>query len=355
VEEAPPASIPAVAAPPVPLVGKADEDGLIRAIWADPWDDLARAAHADWLEEQGNPLHAAILRAPSDKRDDLTEQLATLMRKDAPGKFELRLEVEGLIRIKVPVRTLRLKKFEQNSAAWLRKHHVAEVIPDGRMRDFSAEWLEHLRGLSFGGRPFDDWEALADSTGLAALCSLDLRGSYMQTSSKLFGGSGLNGLRGLCRLLLGQYLHPEELRALCEAPFAPHLRYLHFAGLYDSLKGMSVLVSAPALTNLVTLGLEHASDTCIKTLADATVFTSLRNLDLAGSYFTDLGLDALAGSSLLPRLRCLRIPTQYVSAAVLQLLAGALPPGCRLLLAGEIGVPQHDALAAILGDRLIVE
>src|SRR6185369_12536161 len=48
--------------PPLPasvaqsrVVGQGDEDALVRAILANPWDTLARSAYADWFEEQGKP------------------------------------------------------------------------------------------------------------------------------------------------------------------------------------------------------------------------------------------------------------------------------------------------------------
>jgi hypothetical protein len=120
---------------------------------------------------------------------------------------------------------------------------------------------------------------------------------------------------------------------------------------------MSVLTSAAALSGLVTLDLERAklSDTEIKILADATGLASLRNLDVSGGYFGDLGPDALAGSSLLPHLTRLRIPTRSLSTPALQRLARALSPRCRLVLAGKVEAPQRAALADILGDRLVVE
>jgi len=40
----------------------ADEDALVRAILADPRDDLTRDVYADWLEEHGRPLHASLVR-----------------------------------------------------------------------------------------------------------------------------------------------------------------------------------------------------------------------------------------------------------------------------------------------------
>jgi hypothetical protein len=270
---------------------------------------------------------------------------------------------EGLVRVVIAARALLSRPFERAGPTWLRRHHVAEVMIEGKKADmaalFAGDWLAHTRGLSFTGcpRPFEAWEALAGSPRLAALSSLDVVDSHMQMSGQMFGGSGLHGLRGLCRLVVGDYLHPDMVRAVCEAPFAPHLRHLGLGRLYDSKPGMSNLTSAPALSGLVTLDLarENLSDQEVRILADSTAIVSLRNLDVSGGYFGDLGLDALAGSALLPRLARLRLSTQRLSAPALERLAGALPPRCRLVIAGKIEAPQRQALSAVLGARLVVE
>jgi uncharacterized protein (TIGR02996 family) len=225
VEEAAPAPLPAVARPPVPQLGQAEEDGLVRAIWADPFDEVPRLVYADWLDEQGKPLQAAILRAAPAEREEPANRLAALMHEDAPCKLKVALTEDGLVRGIISARALRSKPFERDGPAWLRRHHVAEVILEGKTSDmgalFAADWLANTRGLSFGGREFNAWEALAGSPRLAALGSLDVVGNYMQMADKMFGGSGLHGLRGLCRLLVGNFLHPDGVRAVCEAPFAP--------------------------------------------------------------------------------------------------------------------------------------
>jgi uncharacterized protein (TIGR02996 family) len=360
VEEEGPAPQPAVAVPPAPLLGHADEDALVRAIWADPFDEVPRLAYADWLDEQGKPLQAAVLRAASGEREGPAGRLAALMHKDAPCTFKPVL-TDGLVRVAITARALRTKAFDRDGPTWLRRHHVTEVVLEGKTADmaalFAGDWLAHTRGLSFIRRPFDAWEALAGSPHLATLCSLDVVGSYMQIADKMFSRPGLGGLRGLCRLLVGHFLGPDALLAVCEAPFAPHLRHLGLGNLFPALRGMPILASAPALAGLVTLDLGRAnlSDTCIKSLADATGRASLRNLDVSGGHFGDVGPDALAGSALLPGLARLRLSPRGLSAQALQRLARALPPRCRLVLAGEIEAPQRRALFAVVGERLVVE
>jgi uncharacterized protein (TIGR02996 family) len=73
-----------VPVPPAPLLGTVDEDGLVRAIWADPFDEVPRLAYADWLDEQGKPLHAALLRAAPGEREEVAGRLVAQVSKDAP-------------------------------------------------------------------------------------------------------------------------------------------------------------------------------------------------------------------------------------------------------------------------------
>jgi uncharacterized protein (TIGR02996 family) len=360
-EEAAPAPVlPAIPAPSAPVTGHADEDGLVRSIWADPFDEVPRLIYADWLEEQGKPLHAAILRAAPAERSILVARLSKLVYEDAPCKVTLSLAEEGLLRVAIPVRSLRSKAFETHGPAWLRRHHIAEVCPSGTSSDwaglFAAGWLAHTRGLSlYEGGHFDAYPALAASPHLAALASLafppNWRGS--EQIPAFFRGAGL---RGLCRFRRPQaYLAPEVVQAIGDAPFAPNLRHLAVGLLQD--EPLSCLCQAPALAGLVTLKLGVCGDSGAKILADAAGLGALRNLDLSNDYFyfSDFGADALAGSPVLARLRRLRLTAERQSPAALERLARAAPAKMKLVLAGKLEDSLHDTLTAILGERLVVE
>jgi uncharacterized protein (TIGR02996 family) len=358
VEEAAPAPVPAVVAPSAPLIGEADEDGLLRAIWADPFDEVAPQVYADWLEEQGKPLHAGILRATSGERAALTNRLDTQMQEDAPCAFTPGWARDGLVRVHIPVRSLRSKSFERDGPAWLRRHHVAEVCPQGTPGDwvglFAANWLAHTRSLSFAGRRFDAVQALESSPHLGGLTSL-VFGPYEIRSGGLASLFRQSGLRGLCRLIRSEYyLPPDAVAALCEAPFAPHLRHLALGAVHDD--ALPLLASAPALGGLITLELALWGDALIKILTDGTGLGSLRNLDLFRARAGEVGVGALAGSPLVSRLRRLRLSVDrgVATTPTLERLARAIPANCRLVL-GRIEAKQRQALEAILGERLTVE
>jgi uncharacterized protein (TIGR02996 family) len=349
--------VAAAPAPSAPVVGAADEDGLVRALWADPFDELPRLAYADWLEEQAAPLHATILRAPPAERARLAGPLFAAMNGDAPFPFQGYLAEEGLVCVSIPVRSLRSKACERDGPAWLRRHHVAEVSPQGTPSDwkalFAAGWLAQARGLRLQGRLHTTLPALAASPHLAGLASLALSSQYIREDAfaAFFREAGL---RGLCRLSRPDYYLPvEALKAIAEAAFVANLRHLD-TGMINN-EALAVLAESPAFAGLSTLSFLVDGDSGAKILADASELTSLRNLDLSGAWFGDLGLDALAGSALLPCLVRLRLSTFGLSTPALERLARALPPRCRLVLAGETEAPRREALSAVLGDRLIVE
>jgi uncharacterized protein (TIGR02996 family) len=345
--------------PSAPLVGDAEEDGLMRAIWADTSDEVSRLVYADWLEERGEALHAAILRAQRGEYRHFRHQLEERMKKDAPCSFGVRVGDSGLVRVSIPVRSLRSKAFRRDGPAWLRQHHVGAVAPEGRPSDwaavFAGDWLAHVRGLSFGGRWFDALDVLAASPHLAGLASLTLS-PHDARDDQLAAFFRTAGLRGLCRLVQrDRYMPLEVLRAICDAPFAPNLRHLATARMND--EEVAHLGASPTLAGLVTLALDLAGDQGAKLLADATGLGSLRNLDLSGTWFGDVGLDALAGSALFSRLRFVRFAARRsFSKRSLKRFARAAPANCRVALAHYGTDDAHRAaLAAIFGERLIVE
>jgi uncharacterized protein (TIGR02996 family) len=341
----------------VPGIGPAAEDGLVRDIWADPFDDAPRLIYADWLEDQGKPLQAALLRATPDQRLVLSPQLNAPMREDAPCSFTA-LPSSGPVQVGIPVRSLRSKAFEDRGPAWLRRHHVAEIFPNGSPRDwaglFAAGWLAHTRGLVFGDQHHRALPALAASPHLATLASITFLDAFQDTAT-LTAFFRTAGLLSLCRLLCppGREMPLTALEAIAEAPFAANLRHLDTGVIRN--KELAYLAETPGLAGLVTLTLKADGDAGVTVLANATGLDSLRNLDLAQCLISDMGVDALAGSALLAQLRRLRLTISRHSTLSLLRLARAAPPQLLLVLGGMIDATARAALAAILGDRFILE
>jgi uncharacterized protein (TIGR02996 family) len=355
-ETAPAPALPVAASPSAPQIGEADEDGLVRAIWADPFDEVPRLVYADWLDERGSHLHAAILRARGAERSKHWEALVAHMQGSTPWEFMPSLSGEGLVGVVMYVRSLRAKTFQRDCPAWLRRHHIVKMTvwgASGNWADFfSCDWLAHTRGLSFYGNRFDAVDALAASPHLAGLASLTLNPNWVPLDrlASLFRDGGL---RGLCHLARPDTtLELNTLQAIADAPFAPHLRHLAVGRMTE--EPMAFLGESSTLAGLVTLSLEVFGDSEAKALADAAGLVSLRNLDLTGSWFLDVGADALVNSPLLKQLRFLRLKTAH-HAPAMERLARAIPLNCRVVLAEGSHVSGRDALVAVLGDRLIVE
>jgi uncharacterized protein (TIGR02996 family) len=355
---------PAAVAAAVEVRGAADEDGLVRALLAAPWDDLARAAYADWLEEQGKPLHAALMRRAHDSLEPVEWAVAGPIHNEFPnGVMAVDLE-GGLLTVRLRMRMFLTKAFEAVGPSWLRQHHIARLALTGRASDWArvggSPVLAHARAFSLVGCQVGNAgaEALARSPGLAGLAGLSLRNAE-------FGEPGVKAvarskaLAGVVALDLAQLLvSANGLRALADGPLAGGLRYLSLAWNHLWAAEVAVVAQSPNLSGLVTLDLSvcRLDDTALLALANSPHLAQLRGLDLSGNRFTDAGADALAGSALLGRLRWLSLregPGLSADARLRLVRAVAAVPGCRLVLSGQ-DLPDGVAekMRGALGARL---
>jgi uncharacterized protein (TIGR02996 family) len=323
----------------------ADEAGLIRAILADPWDDLARSAYADWLEEQG-----------AGRRWEVAMER---MKEDAPCPFAADIKREGLLSVLMEARSFGGKTFAARGPDWLRRSHVAEVQIRGVVGEvLSRPILSHLQGLSLACLwiSAEGVKALAESPHLANLASLNLYGVKGLQPGNLANIFRRGALRALCRLDLGPLfqVNATDLRALANAPFAPSLRNLSLPCLQDKRHrwALQALASSPSLDGLVTLRLEcsPAEEAVVEALVTAPRMPGLRNL-LLGGLAPEAACELLAASPLLPRLHRLQLDVAADPGPLGSLArAVAATPRCCLSLPYE-----DEDVRAILGERLIVE
>ncbi len=354
-----PRPLPAVPLPSVPVIGEAAEDGLVRAILADPWDELARNVYSDWLEDRDDTGQAALLRTNEAGRAALLEPVLAGLRQDAPlPNFTPSLTREGLLRIGVPVRSLRSKAFERDGPGWLRRHYVSEVQPEGTARDwlgvFHSAVMAHVRCLRIASvLGISGLQALASSPHLEGLASLDLHVIDREATNNLhllLASSGWVPCR-LCRE--GPGFGGVRLRQLADTPFAPHLRNLAIGVPGNGLENLSIIAQSPAFAGLVTLTLagNGLDDAGVIALADSPSLPDLRNLSLERGRLSEAAHRALASSHLLRHLRRLRI-VPYLDTEDLAGLARAVAdsPFCRLV----VDKASHE-MRDILGPRLILE
>jgi uncharacterized protein (TIGR02996 family) len=348
-------------------VGDADEDGLVRAILADPFDEVARLVYADWLDDHGCPDHAALMRR-TDNAGRLRQCLERVRRGiqaefiDVPIKT---FEEDGLLLVRLPLRALLTKTFERDGPAWLRRHHIAWAAPQGETKDWAklgdAPLTAHLRGLDLSMAKLrkGGLERLATGANLKGLASLDLAEAKMDFDAleKLGQSPNLPGLSHLDLRYL--YIRTEGVRSLVSGPFASSLRHLQLSSVRFGDVAVAVLAQSPALSGLVTLRLQACSlgPQSVQSLVASPHLGRLRSLDLSFNHITDDCLRALSGSSLLRGLRWFRLALSRVcpSRASWLALAQALAPTTRLSVFKDMNEALLGALRDILGERLIVE
>lgn len=356
----------------------ADEDGLVRALFADPWDELARNAYADWLDDHDAPLHAALMRAGnSPVRAGLYKSLRGRLHQTF-SQFALDVITPSwLLGALMPTSTFLSPHFQSIGAEWLQSNHVAYVGLGGPAydcRDTSRQVARshltpHLRGLHLSGPEICvAAEALASADCFGSLASLAIRQQ-----------EGLAGLvpfvspRALPRLVgltleLSEVGHLQKqgetedclrlLGALAHGPLAGQLEHLDLRGCHLGDRAVAQLaLSGALLAGLVALRLggPGLSDLGIEALLASPHLGRLRSLDIGGGRIGDKGLAALAGSGLLPRLGWLSLlgnrggsPRAYLELA----RPAANVPGLRLEL-GAHPAECRDEVRGLLGARLV--
>jgi uncharacterized protein (TIGR02996 family) len=356
---------PAPTAPAVQaeVIGSAEEDGLVRAILADPRDAVARNAYADWLEEHDKPLHAELMRLPV-VRGARTHAIIAEIAKALAGSTLTVESLGGLVSARVMLRSFVSKKFGDNAPAWLRKQHVTELHIKGSIKDWakvgSAPAMAHVRALSLQGLSIGD-HGLTQFAGavVGGPCALSIRATFTRTAG-VVALARAPGLAALARLdLTNTRPGPDGLRAIAEGALGQGLQNLIASRTKVGNSGAAVLAGAawPALVSLSLNG-NLLDNTAAQALAAAPGLPRLRNLDLSDNRITEAGIQALAGSPLLARLRWLRCADNPLGTAGWQALARAVAglPGCVLSISrtglSEVRLAEFREM---LGNRLVQE
>jgi uncharacterized protein (TIGR02996 family) len=344
----------------------ADEAGLVRAILADPHDGLARAAYADWLEEQALPLHAELMRLPLPPRGRLpVEALRTGIIAALSGGSGVHPNRgdDGLLLVLVQMRVFRMKELQRLGPAALREQHVIRLLLDGQTKDWAAvadsPLIAAVPGLGLRGCDLRKGGAksLSASPALPSLWSLALGARASAKDVETFCAAPLDGLIHLD--LSRSPVNAGAIRALSSGPAAGRLRHLELGICKLAGKAVAALAGSPALlSGLVTLDLagNDLEDGSLDFLFDATL-ANLRSLDLGTNPLTDATLLSLAGSGLAGRLRWLNLSWALLgfSHAGLRRLAESLSPECRVRFVDHPHNGPRGELAAIFGERLLWE
>jgi uncharacterized protein (TIGR02996 family) len=343
----------------------ADEDGLVRAVLANPHDGLARSAYADWLEEQGKPIHAELYRGAEsvERESKLTAQLDDAIREAYPDSRAGTLSMSrgmlggGILQMYIAPSAFISKKFQACGEALLREFHVVRVFLSGKTKDWTmvgdAPALAGLRSLVVREGE-ERHAALARCDGVGHLFSLSawhFKGRLLVplvTSEKF---------RQLIHLDLGRLKDAAKgLPALASGPLAGRLQRLDLADARLHGDGFAVLLrSAPLLGGLTTLSLykNGLDDADLETLAASLHLGRLRALDLCYNELTGTGLMALARSRLAGRLRWVGISVAgELPEASHRALVEALSPDCRVRAFASAQSAEQRMLEKVYGGRL---
>jgi uncharacterized protein (TIGR02996 family) len=307
----------------------ATRDELERAFWESireaPEDDVPRLVYSDWLEENGQPQRAELIRVQC--------QLARLPAYD-----------------------------ERAQALWLRSHRL--------ICTHRAEWVGPLEALATGR--YSDWGiSVALRRGLPEHLDTDA-GEFLEHAGELFRlaplrsvhiHEGANPALAECAWLarldaLGLTIYGNErevLRGVLGSEYLSGLRELRLKG--DRLRDEAGFAPASAghLRRLSGLSLEslNLGAAGLRALAEAPHLSGLTRLSLKGPYGLGAGIEALASASFLPNLRELELGRCGVADSELRFLAGCagLSGLCKLRVANpycdwKVGPQGARALAA---------
>jgi uncharacterized protein (TIGR02996 family) len=316
----------------------ADGRNLIEAIRADPEDDFVRQVYADWLEEQGQPDRAELVRVqlalPSGRRSKVRQtpkQVRTLKAREqellklheaewlgplaqAGVRFERGLGVAHWSSLPDLQKGGRL--LEQHGADWvvecrlrLQSYAALDEQIQALLRMRRCGLLTRLEASSWDSLTSASARAIADSPRCGNLRGLRLgRADLGIKGAKALASSP--HLQGLRELDLGlSRLGPKGIAALVSCKGLKHLTELRLYGAVDDDASIRELAQALGLPRLLRLDLtgNRIGDAQLKVLLRSPLLSRLEELVLAGNNIRDGGASAIADCEALVGLKVLNL------------------------------------------------
>jgi uncharacterized protein (TIGR02996 family) len=366
--------VPADLAPPPPLPqtdGPVDEDGLWQAIVDDPDDDLPRLIYADWLDENGRPERAELIRLQCDpSRHDQSPRERQLIEQNRaewlgplhPHVESVRFE-RGLMRVAVSMRTFLTRAFQSNAPGWLRQIRASGLELWGTTKDWgkvaASPVLAAVHDLWISGSVIGRQAvpAFAQSPHLTGLHTLTLNDTYLN-AAHLAALLDVQRLPRLRRLILDSSgVRLDHLQALARWPGAARLTRLSLRRNWLSPADASILFNSPTLAGLRHLDLYYngVRDAGARALAESPHLAELLRLDLGNCHVGNDGALALADSPVLDRVQILTLLHNPITDEGALALARSPRLGrLRLLTLSQAGLSPEclEELRRLLGDRL---
>jgi uncharacterized protein (TIGR02996 family) len=343
--------------------------GLLQACKDEPSDDPLRLILADWLEENGDPDRAALIRAQlplADRWCEVTEVGEPSVR----NRFLLRDHADRWLG---PARQWYSRA--ELSRGMIRIQATAEQLRDHPPGELPAEiipWLESLClwradgpcDWVLGSEPIRFFSCVAVAGSAFALPAVVDREIRQLTSNPAAGNlrrlrlvraeiwaeagemlARCEHLAGLRELVLEEYRFDAAAEALATAPWLAGLTRLDLGPVRSSPEAVTTLLSA-GLERLTHLGLRHAPlyAPVARALAEKPGLPSVTTLDLDDAEPSQTAVAILAASPVLRpiRLSARRLPINTEGVAALA--AGRLLERVeRLDLEGN-GLDEADSL-----------
>jgi len=302
------------------------DEGFLDAILASPEDNAPRLVYADWLEENGRPERAALIRV----------------------QIELATTPDYLPRWSV-LKTRERALLEAYQAEWLRP---LEHIRDDAGKDDSKRWTFKRGFVAHAVLAAPTFVRHAEELArLVPLRSLRLAGTGSQLRAALFSP----WLARIPELMLEDKLSPDDFRLLAEAPALAGLRGLYLGSTGLTAASAAVLAASPHLSDLRTLNLcfTPVGDDGMAALAFSPYLANLESLRLTGAAVGGYGAAAIVRSPHLRRLRDLALGGRWSTARVGRALASSSDPPPLTHLDLELGAIGSAGVAALAGSTLL--
>jgi uncharacterized protein (TIGR02996 family) len=312
-----------------------DVEALLREALDCPTNPVPRAILADWLDENGEPeraelirLHDALAHSPPDsaERDALSareQQLRETIENDwlrplgGPG-CEWAFDAGLVVRGSLEVRTFLARWEEIHARTWAREFDL-----------FAATERDSTVNVA----------ALAACPGLSRVRRLSLAGQYLNPGelAPLVTGSVLASVRLLD--LSDNALGAEGAEALGRCPGLARLQELRLEGNLLGDAGLAALLAPGGLRELIALGLARNSltDGGLAALAGPRL-PALKALDLGHNALTGRAVQVLGAGGVLTGLTALDVRENFLGDGALGLLAVFYPPGSTVAI-GVVGNP----------------
>jgi uncharacterized protein (TIGR02996 family) len=284
-------------------------DEMIRAfldrIRAEPDEEVHRLALADWLEENGQPERAELLRvqvrltrlqeAPSwpqlkrreqELRDKLRRR-ARALQSSLEGKWQIELRWDGFLVARVLADRVDWAELTSKHWMWVVKLDVCAKVKLGEMLQGLASprlsRVGHL-DLSNSGLNDADIRELAGSPQVARITALELRVNEIGPGQAVALASS-RYLAGLTILdLCSNWIGDQGAEALAGSPHLKRLTRLRLASNGISSRGAEALAASAGLSGLTHLDLSynHIENAGAQALASSPYLGRLTHLAIAG-------------------------------------------------------------------------